>query len=170
MAKRSSLYDQANSFGWVSIALHWSAAIVLTVLWFVGSSISLQTPDGIDARRSLHITLGLIFWLLLAGRVIWRVITPHPHVTGQSLRTHLWARRAHNVMLLLVAMMLISGPLLAWSLSDSMGVKEVLYQVHATAARVLVILVILHVLAALKHLMFHDDETIARIFVPKNNA
>jgi len=28
-------------------------------------------------------------------------------------------------------------------------------------------LVLLHVAAAMKHLMFHDDETIARIFVPK---
>jgi len=29
---------------------------------------------------------------------------------------------------------------------------------------------VLHILAALKHLMFHEDETVARIFVPRKDA
>jgi cytochrome b561 len=29
--------------------------------------------------------------------------------------------------------------------------------------------VVLHILAALKHLMFHEDETVARIFVPRTD-
>ena len=58
--KPRSLLDTQNSFGWFSIGLHWFAALAIILLWFVGQSISLQSIEQIDARRSLHITLGLI--------------------------------------------------------------------------------------------------------------
>ena len=167
MTKRSSLYDQPNSFGWISIGLHWGTALLLTLLWFVGMSISLQSADAIDARRSLHITIGLIAWLPLAGRIVWRLLKSHPRVPGQSLLTHRLARTAHYSMLGVLAIMLLSGPVMAWALPERTELAEVAFGFHSTAAKVLVALVLLHILAALKHLMFNDDETIARIFLPR---
>ena len=167
MAKRSSLYDQPNSFGWISIGLHWASAVLITLLWFIGMSISQQSGAAIDARRALHVTLGLIIWLPLAGRIGWRLWVPHPHVAGQTPRTHHLARAAHLLMLALLAVMLVTGPLLAWTLPRWAEVAESLRLVHSRVAITLAVLVCLHVLAALKHLMFHDDETIARIFVPR---
>lgn len=167
MTKRSSLFDQPNSFGWISIALHWSTALAIIALWFIGKSISFQAIEAVDARRSLHITLGLIFWLPLAGRIAWRLFTPHPHAAGQSALTHQLAQIAHYMLLALLAIMLVSGPLLAWYLPEAETIVATLLFVHANTALVLAILVGLHVLAALKHLMFHDDETIARIFIPR---
>lgn len=171
MTRRSSLFDQPNSFGWISIALHWSTALGIIGLWFIGTSISFQLPELMDDRRSLHITLGLIFWLPLAGRIAWRLLVPHPHVPGQSLRTHQVARALHYVLLAVLVVMLVSGPMLAWLLPEQMpertGIVDPLLFLHGTAANILAILVALHILAALKHLMFHDDETIARIFTPR---
>lgn len=162
-----SLYDQPDSFGWISIGLHWASAVVITLLWFVGMSIAQQSAEAMDARRSLHITIGLIAWLPLAGRIAWRFLVPHPWAAGQSARTHQLARTAHLVMLGLLVVMLLTGPLVAWLGATGSTVAKGMFQMHALAARVLLVLVILHVLAALKHLMFHDDETIARIFVPR---
>jgi len=167
MTKRSSLFDKPNSFGWISISLHWGAALLLTLLWFVGMSISLQSVDNIDARRSLHITLGLIAWLPLVARILWRLRVPHPHVNGQSPRTHNLARAAHYLMLAVVSIMLVSGPIMAWALPARTDLAAIALVFHSSAAKVLVLLVLLHVLAAMKHLMFSDDETIARIFVPR---
>ncbi|MSR10276.1 MAG: hypothetical protein EXR84_00545 [Gammaproteobacteria bacterium] len=169
MTKRSSLFDKPDSFGWISIALHWSTALAIVALWFVGKSIAFQAEEALDARRSLHITLGLIFWLPLAARIAWRILVAHPHASGQSRLTHNLARTAHYLLLALLLLMLVSGPLLAWLAPGKAGITEVLLFVHANTALVLAMLVGLHVLAALKHLMFHEDETIARIFLPRKD-
>lgn len=167
MTKRSSFYDQANSFGWISIVLHWTTTLAVIVLWFVGQSISSQPIDEIETRRALHITLGLIAWLPLAGRIGWRLSVAHPHVDGQTRLVHLVARITHYLILAALGVMIISGPLMAWALPDRTGVANFALVFHSNAAIVLLALVILHILGALKHLMFHEDETIARMFLPR---
>lgn len=167
MRKPSPLYDQPNSFGWISIALHWASAAALTALWFLGKSIGWQIPENIDERRALHIAFGLSVWLLLAARIVWRIREPHPKAIGQGSRTHRLAVLAHTVILINVAVMMLSGPLLAWMLPEASSVVDIVWRIHASAATSLILLVLIHVGAALKHLMFHDDETIARIFKPK---
>ncbi|MDO8272353.1 MAG: cytochrome b/b6 domain-containing protein [Gammaproteobacteria bacterium] len=167
MTKGSSLYDSANSFGWISIALHWATALAVVVLWFIGKSILWVPTEELDARRSLHIVTGLTLWLLLAGRILWRLRVKHPRTVGQSERTHAVARAAHFLMLTALAIMLVSGPLMAWLLPERTALANAALAVHATTATGLMVMVVLHIGGALKHLMFHDDETIARIFVPR---
>lgn len=169
MNKPKHLYDQPNSFGWISIALHWTSAAALVALWFLGKSIQWQELEGVDARRTLHVTVGLSMWLLLAARIAWRVRVPHPRAVGQGPRTHRVAVLAHALILANIAVMMLSGPLLAWLLPGPSALVDTAWRIHATAATSLMILVLLHVGAALKHLMFHDDETIARIFTPRSS-
>ncbi len=167
MSRLRSLHDQANSFGWISIALHWISTIAVILLWFIGQSIAQQSAEEIDARRTLHITIGLVAWLPIVGRILWRFMSPHPHVNGQTLLTHRVAVFTHYAMLAVLGAMIASGPVMAWAIPDRTAAAQIALAVHSTAARLLLVLVILHILAALKHLMFHDDETIARIFMPR---
>ena len=167
MSKPRSLRDRNNSFGWLSIGLHWFATVAIILMWFIGQSIALQSIEQIDARRSLHVTLGLIVWLPLVARIVWRFKAGHPRVNGQTLMTHQLAKAAHYVMLLLLLVMLISGPLMAWVMPERSALSEIAFSFHSFAAKALAVLVVLHILAALKHLMFHGDETVARIFVPR---
>ena len=162
-----SLYDSPNSFGWISITLHWATAVAVVVLWFIGKSI-LWVPAGeMEARRSLHVVIGLSVWLLLAGRIAWRLRVTHPRAVGQSHRAHSIARAAHFLMLAALAVMLLSGPVMAWALPERTALASAALAIHSTAANVLILMVVLHIAGALKHLMFHDDETIARILVPR---
>ncbi len=167
MTTSSNLYDSPNSFGWISIALHWATALAVVALWFLGKSIMWVPAEELDARRSLHIVTGLSLWLLLAGRILWRLRVKHPRAIGQSDRTHAVARAAHFLMLAALVIMLVSGPLMAWLLPERTALANAALAVHATTATVLIVMVVLHIGGALKHLMFHDDETIARIFVPR---
>jgi cytochrome b561 len=168
MSKLKRLHDQPNSFGWISIALHWTSALVLVSLWFLGKSIRWQAPEDVDARRVLHVTIGLSVWLLLAARIVWRLRVPHPRAVGQGPRTHQIAVLAHALILANIAVMMLSGPLLAWLLPGPSSLVDTAWRIHATASTSLAILVLLHIGAALKHLMFDDDETIARIFTPRS--
>lgn len=163
-------YDSKDSYGWISILAHWLSAIVIIAMWFIGKSIMGQGPDGIDERRTLHVTIGLAAWLPLAIRIIWRVFVPHPHVAGQSLFIHRVARTTHYIMLAVTTAMMLSGPLLAWAIPDHQSLASKVHTIHATTATILLILVIVHILGALKHLMFHEDETIVRMLWPRPAA
>ncbi len=167
MSKTRALFDKSNSFGWLSIGLHWFATLAIILLWFIGQSIASQSIELIDTRRSLHVTLGLIAWLPLVARIAWRFKSGHPRVNGQTQLTHRLAKAAHYAMLLVLIIMLISGPLMAWAMPDRGSLSEFAFTFHSNAAKALAVLVVLHILAALKHLMFHEDETVARIFVPR---
>ena len=135
----------------------------------MGKSVEFQPPDAIDARRTLHTILGLAAWLPLALRIGWRLRSPHPRAPGQTDTIHRLAKLAHYGMLATVAVMLVSGPVLAWALTNQIAMAGSVHRVHESAATVLAILVLLHIGAALKHLMFHNDETVARIFIPRKS-
>lgn len=180
------LCDSASAYGWISIAIHWLTAALIIVLWFVGKGIG-NTPVGeVELQRALHVSIAGSAWLLLAARVIWRVRSGHPHVRGQSLFIHRVAKSAHYAMLALLLFMLLSGPILAWSRGDpivvfglvsipgpfraSESVSNLAWFVHSNAAMLLFWLVILHIGGALKHLMFHKDDTFVRMIWPDRTA
>ena len=174
--------DSPTSYGWTSIVLHWLGAVAIILLWFIGRSIGSADPDDVVNTRGLHVSAGMTVWLLLVYRTVRRFRNPHPHVAGLGHGMFRIARGAHYLMLVLLAAMLMSGPLLLWSAAlpvtlfgsiDWAGsgtvhpaVLTVASAVHRTSASALAILVILHVAGALKHLMFHDDDTFVAMVRP----
>jgi len=166
MNKNQSLFDQDHAFGWISIVLHWVATVLIVALWLIGKSMSSLPPEAADTRLALHVNLGLTVWLLLVGRIAWRLRSGHPRATGQSATAHQIARLAHYLILVIIAGMIVSGPMMVWASSGHEAIFAFFSLVHGNLANLLFILIVLHIVAALGHLMFSDDDTIARIFVP----
>lgn len=169
MSAHINLYDRRDSFGWISIGLHWLTAAIVITMWILGKNIADGAIDEIAARRALHVTLGLSTWVLLAARIAWRLAMPHPRAQGQSLRIHRFARVFHYVLLAALGVMLLSGPLLAWLLPEQEPSVDIVRTIHAGTANILFLLVVIHVGGALKHLMFHHDDTIVRMLWPLRN-
>jgi cytochrome b561 len=121
--------------------------------------------------------------LLIWARIIWRLYSHHPQVQGQSKWTHVTAGSIHYILLAAIVGMLCSGPMIMWSDGNSISVFDVMVipspmsempavndaarTIHAFCGQSILWLTLIHIGGALKHLMFHDDDTIARIFVPK---
>jgi len=180
--EKIQLLDGDATFGWTSILLHWITSIIIVALWYLGKSILNGPSEDADAMRGLHVSLAASSWLIIFARSIWRLRSGHPHVKGQSLRIHRIAKLAHYTMLLVLGLMLLSGPLLVWSgghaidvfgflsipspLSASESLREFAWFIHSNSSMALLILVLLHIGGALKHLMFHSDDTIARMIWP----
>lgn len=180
----SNLYDSDSIYGWISILLHWTTSIAIIVLWFVGNGILNAEPDAIDAQRQLHVSIAASAWLVIVMRIYWRFRSGHPHVKGQSTFIHRVAKIAHYAMLIVVLLMLVSGPLMVWSSGQPIGIfgwlsipgpigasetlNDLAWYVHSNSALLLILLVLLHIGGALKHLMFHTDHTIARMIWPGN--
>ncbi len=164
--RRNTAFDQPESFGWISIALHWTTAVLIIAMWIIGKNVSLADDGSSVSWRNLHVTIGLTGWILLAVRVVWRLVSKHPHAKGLATRTHLIAKTAHYVMLLSLTLIILSGPIMAWlGRGDPIGAAA--FAVHKPAGDVLLILTITHVLAATKHVMFHDDDSVIRMLWPK---
>jgi cytochrome b561 len=163
---KSRLLDQSDSFGWISIVLHWLTTVAVIALWFIGHSILEQESiEAIDMRRDLHATIALSVWLLLLFRIAWRIRMHHPRADGQSLFIHRVARTVHYVLLACIGVMMITGPVVYWA--DTKSVSDLALAVHATTASVLLALVLLHIGGTLKHIIFHEDDTIVRMIWPK---
>lgn len=175
--------DETNSYGWVSIAFHWVVAGFIFTLWFLGDSIAFfETAEQKASFRRLHISIAVVGYLFLWARIIWRLKSGHPRLDGQSNLDHWVANTAHYVMLVGITFMLISGPLLVWSVGGAidvfdwfsipspMGLNVGLYQwayrIHDWSANAIMLVVVLHMSGAFKHLMFNDDEIFLRMFVP----
>lgn len=182
----SALTDTHSVYGWVSILLHWLTGLFIIVLWLVGKSILNAEPEEIDARRALHVSMAASAWLIVLLRIVWRFRSGHPRVRGLTDRTHRIAKTAHYIMLFLLLVMLLSGPVMVWTsghpvlifdavsvpgpFAESETLREFAWTVHSRAALVLSILVVVHIGAALKHLMFHSDDTIVRMLWPGNKT
>ena len=182
---QSKLYDSDSVYGWISILLHWFSAIVVIVLWFIGESILNASTDEADVQRQLHVSIAASAWLVILLRVIWRLRSGHPHLKGQTLFIHRVAKITHYAMLIALVLMLVSGPMMVWSgggpiaifdrlfipgpIGESESIREIAWFIHTNTAFLLFWLVLLHIGGALKHLMFHSDDTIARIIWPGNN-
>ena len=180
--QESNLLDDASVYGWISILLHWVTAIAIIALWFLGKSIFASSTLEIDAQRSLHVSIAASVWLIVLARIIWRVRAGHPHVRGQTLLIHRIAKTAHYAMLIALLLMLVSGPVMVWAggypvgvfslfaipgpVPESESLRDLAWFVHSNSALLLLILVILHIGGALKHLMFHTDDTFARMIWP----
>ncbi len=179
---QSNLYDSDSIYGWISILLHWATAVVVIILWFIGKSILSAAPDDVDAQRQLHVSIAAGAWLVILARILWRFRAGHPRIRGQTLFIHRVAKVAHYTMLIVLILMLLSGPVMVWSGGDSISIfkwisipgpiseadstREIARFVHSNSAMLLLWLVLLHLGGALKHLMFHSDDTIVRMIWP----
>lgn len=164
--EKSTLLDQPDSFGWVSIVVHWLTTIIIIALWFIGRSISEQVSlEAIGARRTLHVTIALTVWLLLLFRIGWRMRMHHPRARGQTLLIHRVARTVHYVMLAGIAIMMASGPVMI--LFDINAVTDAARIVHASTASAMLAPVLIHIGGTLKHIIFHEDDTIVRMLWPR---
>lgn len=181
------LKDTATGYGWISIALHWLTAVVIVVLLFLGSSIGSLEGDERREMLNLHTSIAITSYAVLLVRMIWRFWAGHPgpleRQRGFFFRLGKWT---HIAMLVALGLMLVSGPLIAWSLGNaivvfdwfvvpspiepSMGLNAFAHRVHYTGALVLLVGIVLHLGGVYKHAAFNRDGTFTKMLVAARPA
>jgi cytochrome b561 len=165
----------------ISIALHWLLAIAIIGMLGVGVWMTgLKTSPTKIEVYSWHKWVGLTVLALAALRLIWRAYNPPPlyaeSVPVWQLRV---ATHTHRLMYLLMFAM----PLTGWLQNSAAGFPLTWFglfkvpalvardkqafalwqQVHEWLSWALMALVLLHVLAALKHHFMDRDDTLKRM-------
>jgi cytochrome b561 len=175
--------DTENGYGGVSILLHWLAAITMIALFVLGQAAEDATDSDRKALLGLHISIAISMYLILVGRIGWRLFNGRPKVLiQQSKPLMLLAHWIPIILLAGLALMLLSGPIMVWSkgypinifglisLPSPLGKMETLHEVmealHKLGAKLLFFAFALHMLGVLKHLIIDRDNTLKRMLVP----
>lgn len=176
-----------NGYGWLSIGLHWLAAIAVVVMLVTGFQADFAGDAGDRATRSalmgLHISFGASVALILLARVFASYAQPRPTPPEQAPALKFLSSATHQVLLLAILIQVISGPLAVWSggrpinvfdvlslpspfAERNQGVHELAELLHAIGRWTLVGAISLHVLGALKHAIIDRDGVLKRMLAP----
>ena len=165
----------------VACLLHWLMAVLLIVMFLFGMQMEELTLAERREALPMHASMGLLLLLLAGFRALWRrrhLPPPYPDSMSQSQQK--WAKGLVHAFYLLMILVPIVGLLHAASYMDceihAFGVWNltallpsgktftgVFHVLHGTCAWLLIILVIGHVGATLKHAFMDKDEIPARM-------
>jgi len=169
--------------GWGAIAksLHWLLAVMIA-LQFVLGQLAENAP--VSPRKLdlfvWHKSFGLCILLLVVVRIAWRLANVAP---GSLPGIRAWEHRAARAAHLLLYLLMLAVPLSGWWVSDtsripfkafwSVPVPDLLAAdralsetagfVHGSLTTVLLIVLAVHVLAALRHHFLLRNDTLRRM-------
>ncbi|HYC68029.1 cytochrome b [Brevundimonas sp.] len=175
--------EPRNRYSTVSLILHWLiAALVVTQIILIQAH---EATDGPISREfvNIHKSVGLSILVLTLIRLGWRIANPAIPLPAETPRWQKLAARATHV---LFYVLLIAMPLVGWAASSAAG-RDILFfglfewpalpigggrdtardlmDLHETAAKLLIALVVLHILGALKH-QFVDRDNVLHRMIP----
>jgi cytochrome b561 len=176
-----SLGNSKAAYGWVAIGLHWISAVGVIALYFLGEA--MEKAGGraeAAAARDLHVSVGMLLFTFMAARLFWSASQPRPGPLERNRWLQLAAKAVHILFLAMIAALLVTGPLVIWSLARPIQVfdlfslaspfparvgwlHEAAEEAHKLASKLFWPLIGLHVGGALKHLAIDRDRTLQRM-------
>ena len=172
-----SAKSSTSQYGSVAIAIHWLTALLILMLLVTGLLAANQTDEA--ARLALvraHIPMGIGILLLTLLRIVWWLVADRrrpPLPAEQPAWQKLAARAVHIGLYLIllesaasgIATILLSGALPAIIIGAVLpDFNTVLPRaVHGIGSRVAMVLLALHIGAALYHQFVRHDHLLARM-------
>jgi cytochrome b561 len=178
------LANSAQRYGAVAILLHWAMAALLLVLLAMGFYM-VRLPDvGFDTDKItlilVHKALGMLALVAVVARLAWRVLNPLPRLADGL---PVWQQVAARFVHLWFYALMFALPLTGWLMNSAGGYplpffglfdvpdiasrNEYLFRVwiavHRWLAYAMVLLLVVHAGAALRHHWQLRDDTLRRM-------
>lgn len=165
----------------VAIALHWLIALAILCTFLLAQTMTdLQLSPLKLKLYAYHKWIGVTIFLLVLARLAWR-LAHRPPPPPASMPA--WQRSAANISHFFLYVLTLSIPLSGWLMSSASGFQVVylgaipipdligkdkavagqLMQLHEALNWLMVLVVALHVAAALKHHMIDRDDVLHRM-------
>lgn len=174
--------NSTSHYGLVSKLLHWSIALLILGLVGLGAyMVELSYFDKwYNQSLSLHKSFGLLVFALAGVYLAWKVFSPSPvGLTTAPRWQQLSARLVHVALVLLMVAIPLTGYLISTSAGkpveffglfevpaparNNRGIRDLAITLHYYLAYGIVLLVVAHAGAAVKHQVFDKDGTLARM-------
>ena len=164
-----------------AIALHWLVGLLIIGMLILGYYM-INVPKGTPGRASyfnLHKSIGVMVGVLILLRLAWRLTHRAPQLPNTMPQWEVRAARwSHRLLYLCMVVQPASGyisssfnkygvkffgfPLPKWGWEDP-GLRDLFGFIHYVAGAIFTALVVLHVLAAFKHLLVDHDGVFQRM-------
>ncbi len=175
--------DTQDTYGWVSIALHWIVAGLVITQVVIAQGMDDGTDASERAATVLHISVGLITFIFVSVRVFWRLRSGEKQLPSAPPVIALLSRWVPRLLLITTVVLVVSGPLMVWTkgfdlhlfnwltiptpMAKIEWLHELLEEVHEMAVVAIITLSSLHILGGLKHLIVDKDGVMQRMLYPK---
>ena len=175
-----ALKDSGTRFGSLSIWNHWIVAILM--IGMLGFGLYLGDMERSPEKGELiqiHKSIGVFILFYGAWRVLWRLLSRFPDdVADMPAWQTMAAKAVHYALLLGILVMPISGYIMSSAgghpvgffglfelpaLAENKELSSMAGEVHEWVGYVLIGIVVVHILAALKHHLMDKDATLARM-------
>ncbi|MGH1539580.1 MAG: cytochrome b [Arenicella sp.] len=169
----------STKYGTVAVTIHWLSAILILMLVVSGfRAASMIDSAAKEAILVIHMPLGITILLLTVARILWWTLAdkkPAPESTGPEWQNFL-AKVVHVLFYVVIigmaasgiGMMVLSGAgAILFGGSEAMLPNFTDYAPrlpHGLGARLMVILLVFHIGAALYHHFIKKDGLIARMW------
>ena len=165
----------------LSRVLHWTSAIIIVGLFALGLwMIKLDYEhEWYEISFHYHESIGILTAVLIAFRLLWKLITPQPKFCSKSDFEKRAAILAHASMYILCIVIFVSGYLIPtadgrsiavfdWFFVPSLGSfhhlqADIAGTIHFWLAITLIALVVLHTMAACKHHFIDKDNILKKM-------
>lgn len=174
--------NSSSQFGVVSIMAHWLVAIAVFGLFGLGYyMVGLSYYDdwyrlGPDVHRSI----GILLFIAVVLRLVWRLMNPIPRPLPSHQRWEVLAAHvAHGLLYVLLFVAMVSGYLISTADGSAIsvfnwfdvpsvtgrvkGMEDIAGEVHYWTTWAIVVLAVVHALAAIKHHVLDKDDTLRRM-------
>ncbi len=174
--------NTSNQFGHLSVLLHWLVALVVYGMFALGLwMVTLGYYDTwYHKAPEIHKSIGIVLLIVMVVRAIWRFVSPPPKpLASYSRLIRVSAVLMHILLYILLFSILISGYLISTADGQSIAVfdwftvpatltgqgeqADTAGMIHLYLAWAVVILSLLHAVAALKHHFIDRDATLKRM-------
>ncbi len=159
-----------------TIALHWTTATLVVVLWIIGQTAD-WIPDGpVNTDYwSIHVVLGFALAIVIAWRIIWRSSGGRRLPAADLGAVHVLAKATHYglylLLLAVVALGITNAFVRGYNLFDLVSLPQLgdkalrrpMTQWHGLAANILLGLAGFHAAAALFHHYYLRDGVLGRV-------
>lgn len=178
-----------DSFNKTAILLHWVVAFLLMTQFLIGLDM-VDIPKGPDSTRpfwfNTHKSIGILLGCLILFRLYWRLRSGVPESPAESPSwEQIAARFSHMVLYFCMILMPISGLLGSlFSKYDLLFVgikipkffehdefiKDLMTNIHQWTAYIFLVVICIHILAAVKHLVIDCDGVFERMMPNFTNS
>ncbi len=174
--------NTSQAYGGIAIALHWLVAIVVLGLFALGLwMVDLTYYDTwYRTAPSIHKAVGVLLFLVLVLRLLWRLVSPKPAPEPTLTRfERLASGIVHGLLYVLLFGVMAAGYLISTADGRAIDVfglfqvpatltglpnqADLAGAIHLALAITVIVLAAIHALAALKHHFIDRDRTLLRM-------
>ena len=175
----TSLTSAAYSRG--AVILHWLIAVLIVANFLIAELSEDMAKEDRMAMMGNHKAIGITILGLTVLRIVWRFLRPAPPLV-ETLKA--WEAALAKVTHALLYFLMLAIPLSGWGMVSGKGnpvslfglfnvpalpvgpdkaTNDVFHELHEVFATLMLVLFVIHVAAAIKHMVIDKDGTMARM-------